>query len=175
MRFSFVGLAVVILDQATKAWVSASIAPGETRIVVPGWLHVTHVYNTGAAFGLLASQQVLLTVVAGALLLFAWTQRRFISGQPAPVRLGVALGLGGAVGNTLDRVWRGAVLDFLSVPWIPVFNVADMCIVAGVSVLLAVLLFGESRPAARDGLGADGPEPDASGPEGSLAEHDDKG
>lgn len=171
MRFSLAGLAVVVLDQAAKAWIRASIAPGETWTIVPGLLHVTHVYNTGAAFGLFASQPLLLVVAAGAVLVYAWAQRRWIRRQPPAVRLGVALGLGGAVGNTIDRLWRGAVLDFLSVPFIPVFNVADMSIVAGVAILLAVLLFGLGQPAAEDRLAA---RAEGDAPAAGLPEHDEK-
>src|SRR5690606_7872983 len=71
--------------------------------------------------------------------------RDYISRQSVAARLGIALGLGGAAGNTLDRLWRGAVLDFIDVPWIPVFNVADTAIVPGVIVMSPVLL---SQPAA---------------------------
>lgn len=147
MRFSLVGLAVVVLDQATKAWVKSALTPGETRLVFPGLLHVTHVYNTGAAFGLLQSQQLLLTAVSVAVLVYAWTKRRLISEQPSAIKLGITLGLAGAVGNTIDRIVRGAVLDFISVPLIPVFNVADVAITVGVIVLLAAILFQREEPA----------------------------
>ncbi len=124
-------------------------APGESRTILPGLLHVTHVYNPGAAFGLFPSQQLLLTVIAGALLVYAWIKRRQIRRQSFAMRLGITLGLAGAAGNAVDRVWRGAVLDFIDVPMLPVFNVADTAIVIGVAVLFAVILFqpdGPGRP-----------------------------
>lgn len=150
MRLSLVGLAVVLVDQATKAWVSHALAPGESRTILPGLLHVTHVYNPGAAFGLFPSQQLLLTVIAGALLVYAWIKRRQIRRQSFAMRLGITLGLAGAAGNAVDRVWRGAVLDFIDVPMLPVFNVADTAIVIGVAVLFAVILFQPDGPGAAD-------------------------
>lgn len=156
MRFSLVGLAVVLVDQATKAWVSHSLTPGEARMILPGLLHMTYVYNPGAAFGLFPSQQLFLTVVAGAVLLYAWMKRHLISQQSFAMRLGITLGLSGAVGNTIDRIWRGAVLDFIDVHVLPVFNVADMAIVTGVAILIAVILFGPDgadRPDRRDRKG----------------------
>lgn len=176
MRFSMLALAVVALDQVTKAWVSASIAPGETRTVIPGFLHIAHVYNTGAAFGLFASRQLLLSAVAAALLAYAWIKRRDISRQPTAVRLGIALGLAGATGNTIDRVWRGAVLDFLSVPLIPVFNVADVAIVAGVAVLVVAVLFKRDEPFETEDEQAETARVSGAGaPEGGFAGQDEKG
>lgn len=156
MRFPWVGLAVVLVDQATKTWVSHTLTPGETRMILPGLLHLTYVYNPGAAFGLFPSQQLLLTIVAGAVLLYAWMQRRLISEQSFAMRLGITLGLAGAVGNTIDRIWRGAVLDFVDVLVLPVFNIADTAIVIGVATLFVVILFspdGVRRPGGEERKG----------------------
>lgn len=156
MRFSLVGLAVVLIDQATKAWVSHALTPGETRVLLPGMLQLTYVYNPGAAFGLFPSQQVFLTLVAGAVLVYAWMKRRLISQQSFAMRLGITLGLAGAIGNTIDRVWRGAVLDFVDVLVLPVFNVADTAIVTGVAILFLVILFspdGGRRPRGQEAEG----------------------
>lgn len=176
MRFSLVGLAVVVLDQATKAWISYALTPGETRTVIPGLLHVTYVYNPGAAFGLLQSQQLLLTIVAVAVLLYAWSKRHLISQQSFAMRLGITLGLAGAVGNTIDRIWRGAVLDFVDVPWIPIFNVADTAIVIGVIIIFAVILFQPDEPdRAEDKVSAPGRGTAPRDGAGTLPGHDGKG
>lgn len=142
VRLLPIGLLVVILDQLTKWWISGAIPVGERRMVLPALLHVTHVYNPGAAFGLFPSQQWLFIGAAVGVLTYAWMQREYIAGQPLLMRFGIVLGLAGAVGNTIDRVWRGAVLDFIDVIIIPVFNVADVAITVGVACVLWTVLFG---------------------------------
>lgn len=141
LRLLPIGLFVVLADQALKWWVSIAIAPGETRIVLPALLNLTHVYNPGAAFGLFPSQQWLFIVAAAGVLLYAWLQRAHIERQPFLMQFGIVLGLGGALGNLIDRVWRGAVLDFVDVFVIPVFNVADMAITVGVACIIWTVLF----------------------------------
>lgn len=141
-----VGLVVALLDQLTKWWVIRQLAPGESRPIVPGLLYLTRVHNPGAAFGLFAYHQLFLSAGAMAVLLVAWWRRRDIQRLPRGMQLAVAVGLGGAVGNLIDRLWRGAVVDFIDTLVIPVFNVADTAIVAGVAVLLLYILLG------RDGL-----------------------
>src|SRR5690625_3217915 len=111
VRLLPVGLLVVAADQATKWWVSGAIPVGETRAVLPAMLYFTHLYNPGAAFGLFPSQQWLFIGAAAAVTLYAWMQRGVLRTQPVLLRIGVMLGLAGAWGNTIDRVWRGAVLD----------------------------------------------------------------
>lgn len=149
LRLMWIVPAVVLIDQATKGWISYAMTPGESRLIIPGLLRFTYLYNPGAAFGLFQSQQLLLVTVSVAVLVYGWIRRDYISRQSVAARLGIALGLGGAAGNTLDRLWRGAVLDFIDVPWIPVFNVADTAIVLGVIIMSAVLLFQPARPETR--------------------------
>src|SRR5690606_22831910 len=149
LRLMWIVPAVVLIDQATKGWISYAMTPGESRLIIPGLLRFTYFFNPGAAFGLFQSQQLLLVTVSVAVLVYGWIRRDYISRQSVAARLGIALGLGGAAGNTLDRLWRGAVLDFIDVPWIPVFNVADTAIVLGVIIMSAVLLFQPAIPAAR--------------------------
>lgn len=147
-----IGLIVILADQATKWWVSGAIPPGQTRMVLPTLLHLTHVYNPGAAFGLFPSQQWLFISAAVAVLLYVWFQREHIRRQPVVMQLGIVLGLAGAVGNTIDRVWRGAVLDFIDVIILPIFNVADMAITAGVALMIWAVV---TRPTITDTKGDD--------------------
>src|SRR5690606_23931827 len=149
LRLMWIVPAVVLIDQATKGWISYAMTPGASRLIIPGLLRFTYSYTPGAAFGLFQSQQLLLVTVSVAVLVYGWSRRDYISRRSVAARLGIALGLGGAAGNTLDRLWRGAVLDFIDVPWIPVFNVADTAIVLGVIIMSAVLLFQPARPEAR--------------------------
>ena len=140
-----VSLAVVVLDQITKAIVAARIPLHDTIPVIRGFFDLTHVKNTGAAFGLFASlsspaRATILTAVAGGVFLavLAWS----LTSPVTLTRLQTALALvqGGAVGNLIDRVRFQSVTDFLRFyvdrwEW-PSFNVADSAISVGV-VLLA--------------------------------------
>lgn len=140
-----VSLAVVALDQLTKAIVSARIPLHDTIPVIRGFFDLTHVRNTGAAFGIFASvsspaRATILTLVAGGVFLavFAWS----LTSPASLTRLQTALALvlGGAVGNLVDRIRFQSVTDFLRFyvnrwEW-PSFNVADSAISVGV-VLLA--------------------------------------
>ena len=140
-----ISLAVVILDQITKAVVSARIPLHDTIPVIRGFFDLTNVRNPGAAFGMFASfsspaRATILTLVAGSVFLsvLAWS----LSSPATLTRLQTALALvlGGAVGNLIDRVRFQSVTDFLRFyvgrwEW-PSFNVADSAISVGV-VLLA--------------------------------------
>lgn len=125
-------------DQLTKASVYRTLAPGESWAPVPAAFHlfaVSHVPNSGAAFGLFPSQGNIFLLVAlavSAAILFY--HRRIARGER---RLQVALGLivGGALGNGLDRLLYGYVVDFLDFHIWPIFNFADVAIVAGVLML----------------------------------------
>ena len=128
---------VLVIDQASKLWMSAWLSGGRTVSAVPGLLDLHLVHNSGAAFSLLTGSTLLLSllslIVAVVVLIWLWRQRRLALWQ------GLAVGflLGGTIGNGLDR-WRlGYVIDFLALVPInfPIFNVAD------VAINLAVLCF----------------------------------
>ncbi|MFQ5694461.1 MAG: signal peptidase II [Terriglobia bacterium] len=139
---------VVGLDQVSKWIVSHSLALGETRRIVPGLFNLTHLHNRGAAFGLLSDFDSAAVVVflisfsAAALLLVVsllWRTAPF-----SAAGWGLALILGGALGNLIDRLRNGSVVDFLDFHlsgyhW-PAFNLADSAIVIGAAVLLAQAL-----------------------------------
>jgi signal peptidase II len=136
---------VVVLDQLTKALVRGRFALHESVDVVPGWLSLTRVHNTGAAFGMLNDVDfpfksvVVMLVALGALAGVAW----YSASLPADnrvARLGIAAVLGGAVGNLIDRAAAGYVLDFVDAYWNDwhfwAFNVADAAITVGVTLML---------------------------------------
>lgn len=147
-------LLVVILDQVTKALVVTHLPLYEPVTVVPGLITLIHVQNPGAAFGLLPFKRPLFIAVAAALVAAAAVFRRRILQEGWLVQAGIGLGLGGAVGNMVDRVRTGMVTDFIQVPLIPVFNVADTAIVVGVALLMWGTLFAHGRAA--DGAPAQG-------------------
>ncbi|MHB8764267.1 MAG: signal peptidase II [Deferrisomatales bacterium] len=149
--FAVVAAAVVGLDQATKAWVDAAFQLYESRPVVEGLFHLTYVRNPGAAFGLLAGwgaqwrQPFFVGITAVALGAILWILARLEAGRPWTLAA-LALVFGGAVGNLIDRIAWGEVIDFLDVFWRgyhwPAFNVADSAITVGMTILIADELFG---------------------------------
>ena len=150
-----VTVVVVILDQITKAMIRPSLALHQSREVIPGFLDLTRVHNTGAAFGMLNAAEfpfktmVLSIVAAIALAGVAW----YAATVPLTdrlARLGIAGVLGGAIGNLLDRARSGYVLDFVDAYWgdwhFWAFNVADAAITIGVIfMILDILGVGKRR------------------------------
>lgn len=141
-RPAFFSLAVLVLviDQITKHSAEGAFALGQSRDLLPGYVSLTLVHNTGGAFGILPTGTLGLAfaalVAAAAILVFVVRAR-----MPLPRLLGVALALplGGSLGNLLDRVRLRYVVDFFDVHWgphsFPVFNVADSAICIGVALL----------------------------------------
>lgn len=146
---AIVAVTVVILDQITKALVRPALALHESQEVIPGFLDLTRVHNTGAAFGMLNSAEfpfktlVLSLVAAIALGGVAW----YAATVPLTdrlARIGIAGVLGGAIGNLIDRAKDGYVLDFVDVYWgtwhFWAFNVADASITVGVIFMILDIL-----------------------------------
>jgi len=146
-------LAVAALDQATKAYLQAAMTPGMSIPVVPHIFHITYVLNPGAAFGILEHKTWFFVAVAFALFAAAVYFYPRIPAGYGLLRLGVGLQLGGAAGNAIDRLQTGYVVDFLDFRVWPVFNVADMAIVAGVGLIVYTLLYPRGK---KDGGYADG-------------------
>jgi len=136
---------VVMMDQATKLAVERLLILNQKTTVIPGYLSLTYVLNPGAAFGILQGHTTLILLMALVLFYLVYVFRRVISVQPAVLHWGLGLALGGAVGNFVDRVRLGKVVDFLALEfwplhnW-PVFNLADSAIVAGTTLLILYLL-----------------------------------
>jgi signal peptidase II len=132
--------AVLLLDRISKAWIRHNYYLGESHRIA-SWFYLTYVQNTGTAFGLFQGNNKALLILAflilGALLYGArgLSERGGFWGA-----LGVALVLGGAVGNVMDRIHFGRVIDFLDFRIWPVFNVADSAISVGTLFILIGLL-----------------------------------
>ncbi len=163
----FVALSVVILDQITKAMVRPTLALHQSVEIIPGFLDLTRVHNTGAAFGMLNSadfpmKTVVLSLVAlVALAGVAW----YAATVPLTdrlARIGVAGVLGGAIGNLIDRAKDGYVLDFVDAYYrnwhFWAFNVADAAITIGVIfMILDMLGLGRTSPQAEMSTDASNP------------------
>jgi signal peptidase II len=148
--FLAVAAAVIALDQVSKWAVRASLDRGDSHELIGSWLRIVHFTNSGAAFGLFqgAGPLLALTSIAGTIALLVYL---FNPGFAHPlVRVALALMLGGAAGNLIDRVARGEVVDFIKVPNWPAFNVADSAITVGVVVLIWAVLWTR-EPSAEPG------------------------
>ena len=157
-------LIVIVLDQASKKWIESHLEAFEKMEIIPGFLNLIHVRNSGVAFGLFPSNGdaagTLVLIGLGLLALCAVAY--YFWWSPANDRfLLAALGLvmGGAVGNLIDRISKGAVTDFIdcyvgSYHW-HTFNVADSAITVGIALMLIGTFFAPTDPLSEDSLSED--------------------
>jgi signal peptidase II len=149
MSFYLIALGIILLDRATKLVIIQTFRLGQGIPVIPGFFDIVFILNPGAAFGFLAtlSDQVrnpffiLISILAVVLIVFYHT--RYLRSHRL-VSFALGLVLGGAVGNLIDRLYYGMVVDFLDVHagpyhW-PAFNVADSAISVGVSLMILDML-----------------------------------
>jgi len=145
----WLSLGIIFSDQIIKALVRSSVGLFESRPLIPGLVDLAHVRNEGVAFGLfnrveLPFKWVFTTTLALAALGGITYYARHIRPSERLARIGLSMILGGAVGNLIDRVWAGYVLDFVDVYWRDwhfwAFNVADACISIGAVLVFVDLL-----------------------------------
>lgn len=142
--FFLIGLIIVVADQFSKTWIRSNLPEGSS-LFETGFLRITHVHNTGAAFGLFQDQSFALIIVAligiTAILAYVLVIYRYF---PLPrMMLGkVALGLvfGGTLGNLIDRLRFGYVTDFIDFGFWPAFNIADSAVTVGIIIFAYSLL-----------------------------------
>ena len=130
-------------DQASKIYIDSAFELGQARPVIDNFFHITYVRNPGAAFGILADSSIRLPFfIAISLIAIAgilWYLSRIGPGA-RPQNFALGLIMSGALGNLIDRIRLGEVIDFLDVHWYnyhwPAFNVADSAICVGVAIML---------------------------------------
>ena len=153
---SILASVVVLFDQISKYTVLAALSFGESTPVIPGIFHLTLVRNTGIAFGLFRhADQILNWLIPASILVLFYFAYKLCRDYPSHtngprpwtqrfkdlmlVHWGILLILGGAIGNWLDRMRYGAVIDFLDFRVWPVFNFADCAITIGVGLYILAL------------------------------------
>jgi signal peptidase II len=151
----FVSGVLIVMDQYTKFMVSLNIPRNYSINVVEGFLNLTHIRNSGVAFGLFASQQseykalmfIAISTIAIIAILVIFHQN---PKEKKIVQTGLILIFSGAIGNLIDRSLHGEVIDFVDFfikgYHFPAFNIADSCITIGVALMVVDLFFWESRP-----------------------------
>lgn len=144
---SALALAILVLDQLSKLWIvhgsgylHGAIPPFSGTEVLPGFFNLIYTTNDGAAWGLLSGYSWLFVVIAAIVLYGVYHFRHELELRRRPYQIAFGLLIGGIVGNVIDRITRGHVVDFLDVDlqfyrW-PTFNIADAAIVAGTAWLL---------------------------------------
>lgn len=143
MVIIIIALLVCIVDRITKLYIVEHLAEGLSIPIVPNVFHITHILNRGAAFGILDGQRWFFIVVVLILIGLIYIYRKKISQLPLLVRIGIGLLVGGALGNGYDRFLHGAVIDFFDFRIWPIFNVADICICLGVTIIIIYLWRGK--------------------------------
>lgn len=136
---------LILLDRLAKWWASSSLTFGQPTPLLGQSIRLTRVHNVGGAFGIFPGSGELFLAVSGVvsfvllILLLLGRVRGILA------RMGAALILAGAVGNLIDRLLYGFVLDFFEIRGFPVFNLADACITVGGGLIILHVLFGGDR------------------------------
>ena len=146
-RFPYLLIAglVVGLDRLLKGWAASSLTLSDPRPLLGQAIRLTRVHNVGGAFGIFPGNGTLFVVVSSIvalIVLFFIARGRYHSRL---LNTGLALVLGGAVGNLIDRLYFGYVLDFFEVRGFPVFNLADACVTVGVGLILIRTFLGGEK------------------------------
>ncbi|MFQ6122569.1 MAG: signal peptidase II [Dehalococcoidales bacterium] len=142
--FFLTGLLIVVADQLSKAWIKINLPEGQSLFEI-GFLRITHVHNTGAAFGLFPGQSFALTIVAliGITVILIYVlviSHRFPLPNGILGKLALGLIFGGTLGNLIDRLRLGYVTDFIDFGYWPAFNIADSAVTVGVIIFASSLL-----------------------------------
>lgn len=145
----FVTLAVLILDQFTKAYIVKTMSVGDSYSVIPGFLNITSHRNTGAAWGILSGKMgffFLVTIIVLGLLTYFYVKE---ARGHFWMQMAISLLFAGALGNFIDRMKNGEVVDFIDTYIFgydfPIFNVADSSLTVGVILILVLLLFDSKK------------------------------
>jgi len=148
---------VVVVDQITKIAADSQLILNQSRVEITSWFNLTLHYNPGAAFSFLSDaggwQRWFFTIVSAgvSIVLLVWLYR--LSRQEKILTWSLALILGGAIGNLIDRVAYGHVIDFIQWhyqgSYFPTFNIADSAITLGAVLLIISTVRGEQPPAAQ--------------------------
>ena len=131
------------IDQLTKALISTSYSIGESHVIIPHLINFSYIRNEGAAWGIFSNNRWIFIVISAILIiilpiiLYKFRKLHFLFG------FSLSLIIGGAIGNMVDRVFFGSVIDFIEFEFInfPIFNFADICVTVGAVLMFIYLIF----------------------------------
>ncbi len=141
MYFYFPIVFFLLLDQFVKYLVRTNMELDQSIPIISGIFHLTYIENPGAAFGILANRRLLfllLTIIIVGVMFYLYFQLRQKKSLTA---FSIGLVISGALGNFIDRFFRGTVTDLFDLRIWPIFNIADICICVGLALLCYLLLF----------------------------------
>ena len=141
MSTLLLALFIVIMDQVSKFYIQTHMALGMSIPILQNVFHITYILNPGAAFGLLENQTTFFVVIAVFMVLVTIYFYPKIPKQYKLLRLGTGLMVGGAMGNVIDRIKTGYVVDFFDFRIWPIFNIADVGIVCGVGCIIFTVIY----------------------------------
>lgn len=149
MLYYLIALVIIVIDQLTKWWVVANMEIGESITVIENVFYITSHRNTGAAWGILAGQMGFFYIVTSIVILVVIYYMKKFAKESKLMGWSLALILGGAIGNFIDRLFRKEVVDFFNT-YIgsydyPIFNVADSALVVGVILVLIATYLDEKK------------------------------
>lgn len=142
-------MAVILLDQSTKLYVDRALPLHDPITIIKNFFHIVHIRNTGAAFGIMADQGLFLRVFfiiisSVAIIIIPFFLMKLKDNQIVPIT-GLSLIMAGAIGNLIDRIRLGEVIDFIDLHWYsyhwPTFNLADSAITIGGIFLIIEIVF----------------------------------
>lgn len=145
MRLGILVAFIVVLDQLSKSYIQANMRLGESIPILPDIFHITYILNPGAAFGLFANQTFFFIALAVVMILAVVYFYPSIKKESMWIKVGIGLLLGGAIGNLIDRIQIGKVVDFFDFRIWPIFNIADVGIVCGAFIIIIASFLEKDR------------------------------
>jgi len=155
LRLSLIILVTLLLDQFTKYLITSRMLLGESLPIFPPVFYITYILNPGAAFGMLANRTTFFIVLSLLVIVAVLVMYRYLPKEKTLMTLAIGLVLGGALGNLIDRVRLGRVIDFLDFRVWPIFNLADSAIVIGALLIMIDIWRGDKVKQQRVDAGAD--------------------
>lgn len=137
-------LLVIAGDQYSKEWITSNLVMGQS-LPQDAPVRLTYVVNTGAAFGILPQYSLFLVVIAFLVIAIVLLYQRYLPAGNRVIMAALGLQMGGAIGNLIDRLRFGYVIDFVDIRVWPVFNLADFSISLGVALLAYFLIFSKEK------------------------------
>ncbi|WP_079709381.1 signal peptidase II [Paraliobacillus ryukyuensis] len=149
MRYYAIAFVIIVIDQLTKWWVVANMELRESIPVIENFFYITSHRNTGAAWGILAGRMSFFYIITIIVIIFVAYYIQKFAKDSMLTGISLALILGGAIGNFIDRLFRKEVVDFFDV-YIgnynyPIFNIADSSLVVGVILVLIATFMDEKK------------------------------
>jgi signal peptidase II len=139
--YIFIGIALVIIDQIFKYMVNINMSLGQSYPLIKDFLAITYVKNTGIAFGLFKNNNLFMILVISLIIIILLYFYNKEKNKVFSLKIAITMLISGVVGNLIDRIYYGFIVDYIDFSFWPAFNLADSLIVIGSSTLAVYLIF----------------------------------